>query len=66
MERCENLGEVGWLIQSTLQILQLAIALSMLILAVDWVLGDGSQGSWIAVLGVMMTVIQLVQRRICE
>jgi hypothetical protein len=56
----------GWLIQSTLQVLQFALALSMLILAVDLVIGDGSQGSWLAVLGVTMTVIQLIQRRICN
>jgi hypothetical protein len=49
-----------------LHILQFGIALSMLILALDWVLGDGSQGAWMAVLGVMMTLIQLVQRCLCE
>jgi hypothetical protein len=56
----------GWLIQRMLQVLQLGIAASMLILAVDLVIGDGTQGSWLAVLGVLMTVIQLVQRGICD
>ena len=43
----------NWLVQSMLQIMQFAIAMSLLILALDWVLGDGSQRAWMAVLGVM-------------
>ena len=46
--------------------LQFGVAMSLLILTLDWVIADGSQRAWLAVLGVVMTLLQLVQRRMCE
>ena len=56
----------GWLTQASLRVMQFGVAVSMLILAVDWVLGDGSQRALLAVLAVILTLIQLIQRRLCE
>ena len=61
-----NLVKWVWLTQTMLRVLQFGIAVSMLILTLDWVIADGSQRAWLAVLGVLLTLIQLVQRRLCE
>ena len=49
-----------------LRIVQIVIAIVMLLLALDWALGDGSQRAWLALLGIVLTALQLVNRRDCE
>ena len=65
-EVSKDLLKWGWLIQTMLRVMQFGVAVSMLILTLDWVIADGSQRAWLAVLGVILTLIQLVQRRLCR
>ena len=45
---------------------QIVIAIVMLGLALDWALGDGTQRAWLAFLGIVLTALQLLDRRNCE
>ena len=52
----------NWLRQyrPALRIVQIVIAIAMLLLAFDWALGDGTQRAWLALLGIVLTALQLV------
>ncbi|MAS38004.1 MAG: hypothetical protein CL610_28675 [Anaerolineaceae bacterium] len=34
----------------------------MLLLAVDWAIGDGTHRAWLAVLGIVLTLLQIIDQ----
>ena len=52
--------------QILVRVVQVVSALLMLGIALDWALGDGSQRAMLAVLGAVVTVARLLEKRDCD
>ena len=49
-----------------LRLLQLMAAVVMLLVALQWAVGDNTHQAWLAVLGFVLALLQLLEKRLCE
>lgn len=59
-KRPPQLGQM----RTTLLILRVSVVAIMFLLTLDWALGEGTHHAWLAVLGVVMTLLEIFDRRI--
>jgi hypothetical protein len=50
----------------TTLILRVTVITVMFLLALDWALGEGTHHAWLAVLGVVMTLLEILNRQTSE
>lgn len=48
---------------TTLLILRVSVVAIMFLLTLDWAIGEGTHRAWLAVLGVVMSLLEILDRR---
>ncbi len=52
--------------RTALLVLRVSVVVMMFLLTLDWAIGEGSHRAWLAVLGVVMSLLEILDRRAKE